>query len=115
MRDAYEEQCRGLLDGGCHVLMVETIFDTANAKAAIFAIENLFESEYEPLPVIVSEFEYLNKYVIVIVKTRKIIVIEQFFKQIQISGTIVDQSGRTLSGQNTEAFIASVSHINPLA
>lgn len=54
LRDAYEEQCRGLLDGGCHILMVETIFDTANCKAALFAIQNLFENEYEPLPVIVS-------------------------------------------------------------
>jgi 5-methyltetrahydrofolate--homocysteine methyltransferase len=65
-------------------MMVETIFDTANAKAALFAIQNLFESEYEPLPII-------------------------------ISGTIVDKSGRTLSGQTTEAFITSISHVNPIA
>ncbi|CAF0738701.1 unnamed protein product [Brachionus calyciflorus] len=82
--EAYSEQCRGLLDAGCDILMVETIFDTANCKAALFAIQNLFEKEYQPVPVI-------------------------------ISGTIVDQSGRTLSGQTTEAFIISVSHIRPLA
>lgn len=51
--DAYSQQARGLLDGGADVLLVETIFDTANAKAALFAIENLFESEYERVPVLV--------------------------------------------------------------
>jgi 5-methyltetrahydrofolate--homocysteine methyltransferase len=73
-----------LLDSGCDIMMVETIFDTANAKAALFALQNLFENEYERLPII-------------------------------ISGTIVDKSGRTLSGQTTEAFIISVSHVNPIA
>ncbi len=52
--DAYSQQARGLLDGGADVLLVETIFDTANAKAALFAIENLFESEYERVPVMVK-------------------------------------------------------------
>ena len=46
-------QCCGLLDGGVDILMVETIFDTANAKAALFAIDSLFELEYKPLPVFV--------------------------------------------------------------
>lgn len=55
LKNAYEEECRGLLDGGCHILMVETIFDTANAKAALFAIQNLFENEYERVPVIVID------------------------------------------------------------
>ena len=82
--EAYAEQARGLLDGGCDVLMVETIFDTANAKAALFAIEQLFEKEYKPVPIFVS-------------------------------GTIVDKSGRTLSGQTTDAFVISVSHSNPLS
>lgn len=82
MVQAYEEQSRGLLDAGIDVLMVETIFDTANSKAAIFAIQTLFEKDYTPVPVF-------------------------------ISGTIVDQSGRTLSGQTTEAFLISTSHINP--
>jgi 5-methyltetrahydrofolate--homocysteine methyltransferase len=82
--EAYEEQARGLLDSGCDIIMVETIFDTANAKAALFAVQNLFESEYRPVPII-------------------------------ISGTIVDMSGRTLSGQTTEAFLTSVSHVNPMA
>jgi 5-methyltetrahydrofolate--homocysteine methyltransferase len=53
--EAYSEQVKGLLDGGSDILMVETIFDTANAKAALFAIQNLFEKEYKPVPVIVSQ------------------------------------------------------------
>ncbi|XP_068088243.1 methionine synthase [Hyperolius riggenbachi] len=81
--DAYAEQARGLLDGGADLLLVETIFDTANAKAALFAIQKLFEDEYKPTPVFVS-------------------------------GTIVDKSGRTLSGQTGEAFVISVSHAAPL-
>ncbi|KAL5463871.1 hypothetical protein EMCRGX_G032815 [Ephydatia muelleri] len=81
--EAYEEQARGLIDGGADILMVETIFDTANAKAALFAIDQLFASKYEPVPVFVS-------------------------------GTIVDKSGRTLSGQTTEAFMISVTHARPM-
>ncbi|KAI4903608.1 hypothetical protein NFI96_030500 [Prochilodus magdalenae] len=81
--EAYAEQVRGLLDGGSDILLVETIFDTANAKAALFAIDMLFEEAYEPRPIF-------------------------------ISGTIVDKSGRTLSGQTGEAFIVSVSHMKPM-
>ncbi|KAG9346044.1 hypothetical protein JZ751_007860 [Albula glossodonta] len=81
--EAYTEQARGLLDGGADILLVETIFDTANAKAALFAIDKLFEQEYEAKPIF-------------------------------ISGTIVDKSGRTLSGQTGEAFVISVSHAKPL-
>jgi 5-methyltetrahydrofolate--homocysteine methyltransferase len=81
---SYAEQARGLLDGGIDILMVETIFDTANAKAALYAIEELFDDEYEPVPVFVS-------------------------------GTIVDKSGRTLSGQTTDAFVISVSHSRPMS
>ncbi|KAM4624117.1 methionine synthase isoform 2-T2 [Polymixia lowei] len=81
--EAYTEQLRGLLDGGVDILLVETIFDTANAKAALFAIDLLFEKSYEPKPIF-------------------------------ISGTIVDKSGRTLSGQTGEAFVVSVSHAKPL-
>ena len=82
---AYKEQVHGLCDGGCHILMVETIFDTLNAKAALFAIDEFFDENpnYPKLPLI-------------------------------ISGTIVDQSGRTLSGQTTEAFYISMQHSNPL-
>src|SRR3989339_1975175 len=76
---AYGEQAKGLIDGGADILLVETIFDTLNAKAAIYAIQ-----------------EYCNKNNINI--------------PVMISGTIVDQSGRTLSGQTTEAFRISVSH-----
>ncbi|KFO90764.1 Methionine synthase, partial [Buceros rhinoceros silvestris] len=81
--EAYKEQAKGLLDGGVDILLVETIFDTANAKAALFALQTLFEEEYTPRPIFVS-------------------------------GTIVDKSGRTLSGQTGEAFVISVSHSKPL-
>uniref|UniRef100_A0A3B4ASK5 Methionine synthase n=1 Tax=Periophthalmus magnuspinnatus TaxID=409849 RepID=A0A3B4ASK5_9GOBI len=81
--EAYSEQVRGLLDGGVDILLVETIFDTANAKAALFAIDLLFEEKYERRPIF-------------------------------ISGTIVDRSGRTLSGQTSEAFVVSVAHSRPV-
>jgi 5-methyltetrahydrofolate--homocysteine methyltransferase len=81
--DAYLEQANGLVDGGADVLMIETIFDTLNAKAAIFAVETLFEQRGRRWPVM-------------------------------ISGTITDASGRTLSGQVTEAFWNSVRHARPL-
>ncbi|WP_377642601.1 methionine synthase [Oryzobacter terrae] len=82
--EAYTEQARGLVDGGADVLLVETIFDTLNAKAAIFALETLFEEHDRRWPVM-------------------------------ISGTITDASGRTLSGQVTEAFWYSVRHARPLS
>jgi 5-methyltetrahydrofolate--homocysteine methyltransferase len=82
--EAYLEQARGLVDGGADVLLVETIFDTLNAKAAIFALETMFEQHGRRWPVV-------------------------------ISGTITDASGRTLSGQVTEAFWNSVRHARPLA
>ncbi|CAE1278796.1 metH [Acanthosepion pharaonis] len=83
LKDAYSEQIRGLLAGGVDVLLVETIFDTANAKAALFAIQEIFDKEDIKCPIFVS-------------------------------GTVVDKSGRTLSGQTPEAFIISVSHANPM-
>ena len=82
--EAYLEQAGGLVDGGADVLLIETIFDTLNAKAAIFALETLFEQRARRWPVV-------------------------------ISGTITDASGRTLSGQVTEAFWNSVRHARPLA
>lgn len=81
---AYTEQVKGLIDGGADLLLVETIFDTLNAKAALFAIQNYCESIDRKMPVMVS-------------------------------GTITDASGRTLSGQTTEAFLNSVSHVNLLS
>ena len=82
---AYTEQVRGLSDGGVDLLLIETIFDTLNAKAAIFAIKKYFrDSGKEILPVM-------------------------------ISGTITDASGRTLSGQTLEAFYTSVMHARPLS
>ncbi|HXD22738.1 MAG TPA: methionine synthase, partial [Gemmatimonadaceae bacterium] len=81
---AYTEAARGLLEGGADLLLVETIFDTLNAKAALFAIEEVFAAGAVRVPVM-------------------------------ISGTITDQSGRTLSGQTTEAFWNSVAHARPLS
>jgi 5-methyltetrahydrofolate--homocysteine methyltransferase len=81
---AYLEAANGLVDGGSDLIFIETIFDTLNAKAAIFAVETLFEERGRRWPVV-------------------------------ISGTITDASGRTLSGQVTEAFWNSVRHAKPLA
>ena len=81
---AYTSAARGLVEGGVDILLIETIFDTLNGKAAIFAVLSLFEELGERLPVIVS-------------------------------GTITDQSGRTLSGQTVGAFWNSVRHARPLA
>lgn len=93
--EAYYEQIHALTDGGCDILLVETVFDTLNAKAALFAIDKFFADakagliekrdswrlgEYDALPIMVS-------------------------------GTITDASGRTLSGQTTEAFLTSISHL----
>lgn len=83
VRDAYAEQVRGLIDGGSELLLIETIFDTLNAKAAIVAIEQVYREKGMRLPVM-------------------------------ISGTITDLSGRTLSGQTTEAFWNAVRHAAPL-
>lgn len=77
---AYKQQAEALLDGGADLLLVETVFDTLNAKAAVFAIAEVFEERGKEWPVMVS-------------------------------GTITDASGRTLSGQTTEAFLVSLSHI----
>lgn len=82
---AYQEQVRGLVDGGVDLLLIETIFDTLNCKAAILAIKRFFrDRDREPLP-------------------------------IMISGTITDASGRTLSGQTLEAFFISVQHAHPFS
>ncbi len=78
--EAYKGQAISLIQGGVDILLVETIFDTLNAKAAFFAVEEAFEEVGRQLPVMVS-------------------------------GTITDASGRTLSGQTTEAFLISVSHV----
>lgn len=77
---AYKEQVIALIEGGVDILLVETVFDTLNAKAALFAIEEAFDEKELRLPIMVS-------------------------------GTITDASGRTLSGQTTEAFLISVSHM----
>jgi 5-methyltetrahydrofolate--homocysteine methyltransferase len=76
---AYYEQAKGLIEGGSDLLLIETIFDTLNAKAALFAVTQLFEDKKQEWPIMVS-------------------------------GTITDASGRTLSGQTTDAFLVSVSH-----
>lgn len=87
LAEAYKEQVRGLLDGGSDILLVETIFDTLNAKAALYAIQEVFEERNIPLDP------------------------REGGVPIMISGTITDASGRTLSGQTTEAFLISVSHV----
>lgn len=91
LAEAYAEQVRGLLDGGADILLVETIFDTLNAKAALYAIQDVFEERNIPLDP------------------------REGGIPIMISGTITDASGRTLSGQTTEAFLISVSHVPLLA
>lgn len=80
LKAAFKQQALALIDGGVDLLLVETVIDTLNAKAALFAIEEAFEEKGVELP-------------------------------IMMSGTITDASGRTLSGQTTEAFLISVSHI----
>ena len=81
---AYAEAARGLIAGGVDILLVETIFDTLNAKAALFALQQVFDEDDLTLP-------------------------------IMISGTITDASGRTLSGQTTEAFYNSLRHAQPIS
>jgi 5-methyltetrahydrofolate--homocysteine methyltransferase len=83
LRQTYFDQARALLEGGVDLLIVETIFDTLNAKAALFAIAEVFEAAGKRLP-------------------------------LMISGTVTDRSGRTLSGQTVEAFLASIAHAQPL-
>jgi len=80
----YSASTRGLIEGGADIILIETIFDTLNAKAAIFAVKTVFEEDSIELP-------------------------------IMISGTITDASGRTLSGQTTEAFYNSLIHAEPLS
>ncbi|MGH2575928.1 MAG: methionine synthase, partial [Ignavibacteria bacterium] len=84
IRAAYSEQIRGLIDGGVDIFLVETVFDTLNCKAALYAIDEYFEKIGKKIPVMVS-------------------------------GTITDASGRTLSGQTTEAFWNSISHAELLS
>lgn len=92
LADAYYEQVRGLVDGGSDLLLIETIFDTLNAKAAIVAIKK-YEHELKACSKLKAD--------------------EQL--EIMISGTITDNSGRTLSGQTVEAFLNSLSHAKPLS
>ena len=80
----YAEATNGLMDGGADLILIETIFDTLNAKAAIFAVQQVFEQRGETRP-------------------------------IMISGTITDASGRTLTGQVTEAFYNSLAHAKPIS
>ncbi len=84
LKEAYRTQAEGLLAGGVDLFLVETVFDTLNAKAALFAIQELMEEKDRGIPV-------------------------------SVSGTITDASGRTLSGQTTEAFLVSLSHVDLLS
>ena len=80
LASAYQQQAEALMEGGVDVLLIETVFDTLNAKAALYAVQEAFEKRGQTIPVMVS-------------------------------GTITDASGRTLSGQTTEAFLISLSHM----
>lgn len=82
--EAYSESTRALIKGGCDLILIETIFDTLNAKACAFAVDTVFEELGYKLPVM-------------------------------ISGTITDASGRTLSGQTTEAFYNALRHVEPIS
>jgi 5-methyltetrahydrofolate--homocysteine methyltransferase len=82
--EAYTEATRALIEGGADIILIETIFDTLNAKAAVFAVDQYFEETGKRLPVM-------------------------------ISGTITDASGRTLTGQVTEAFLNSLRHVEPVS
>lgn len=83
LKDSYKEQIKGLVEGGAHIIFIETIFDTLNARAGVYAYMEFFdESGLKPLPLF-------------------------------ISGTIIDAAGRTLSGQNTEAFYISMMNAKP--
>ena len=107
--DAYYEQIQGLVDGGADVLLVETIFDTLNAKAALFAID-LFAFDVKHSSVKPLKSTSMAK------QTRENLL--SFVENnipVMVSGTITDASGRTLSGQTTEAFLTSVSHIDLLS
>ncbi|NNF02660.1 MAG: 5-methyltetrahydrofolate--homocysteine methyltransferase [Bacteroidia bacterium] len=79
LSNSYQEQIEGLIDGGADLILIETVFDTLNAKAALYAVNQAYDKKSVDLPVMMS-------------------------------GTITDASGRTLSGQTTEAFLISVSH-----
>ncbi len=84
LKEAYVEQVRGLIEGGVDLILIETVFDTLNAKSALVACEEIFERSGRKVPVMVS-------------------------------GTITDASGRTLSGQTTEAFLISLEHVELLS
>ncbi|GAB2650183.1 methionine synthase [Emticicia sediminis] len=107
--DAYYEQIQGLVDGGADVLLVETIFDTLNAKAALYAID-LFAHDVKNGTVRPLKSGSIPK------QTRaNLLDFVQNNIPVMVSGTITDASGRTLSGQTTEAFLTSVSHIDLLS
>ncbi|MGH8712364.1 MAG: homocysteine S-methyltransferase family protein, partial [Burkholderiales bacterium] len=104
---AYSEAVRGLLDGGVDILLLETIFDTLNAKAAIFAIETVFEELETAGRDAGRGRDAGNKVIGPQAAWRRV--------PVMISGTITDRSGRTLTGQTTEAFWNSVRLAQPLS
>ena len=84
LAEAYEEQAQALIDGGVDLLLLETVFDTLNCKAALFALSQITKSANRPIPIMVS-------------------------------GTVIDASGRNLSGQTMEAFWYSIQHVDLLS
>eukprot|EP00441_Pelagodinium_beii_P006521 CAMPEP_0197703102 /NCGR_PEP_ID=MMETSP1338-20131121/125262_1 /TAXON_ID=43686 ORGANISM="Pelagodinium beii, Strain RCC1491" /NCGR_SAMPLE_ID=MMETSP1338 /ASSEMBLY_ACC=CAM_ASM_000754 /LENGTH=1480 /DNA_ID=CAMNT_0043286995 /DNA_START=99 /DNA_END=4541 /DNA_ORIENTATION=- len=118
--EAYKQQISGLVDGGIDLIMIETVFDTQNCKAAIFAVDQYFlETGKERLPVMLSATIVDNSG-----RTLSGQTVEAFYVSVKhanafterlpvmLSATIVDNSGRTLSGQTVEAFYVSVKHAN---
>lgn len=85
LKDAYKEQIKALVEGGVHIIFIETIFDTLNARAGVYAYKEYFEESGLPRPL-----------------------------PLFISGTIIDAAGRTLSGQDTEAFYISMMNAKPM-
>ncbi len=97
VRDAYAEQVRGLLDGGVDLLLVETIFDTLNAKAALVAIQEVYEERFGQAPSPKPQAPQAQA------------------PPVMISVTITDRSGRTLSGQTIDAFYVSIERVKPFS
>jgi 5-methyltetrahydrofolate--homocysteine methyltransferase len=106
--DAYYEQIQGLMDGGADLLLVETIFDTLNAKAALFAID-LYQSDRNKGTIRPLISKSISRQVNPNPQPLNVQI------PIMVSGTITDASGRTLSGQTTEAFLTSISHLDLLS
>src|SRR5204863_7928300 len=99
---AYKEQVRGLVDGGCDLLLVETVFDTLNCKAALVAIDEVRLSIDDRRLTMADQSTVANQSSIA-------------FPRVMLSVTVTDRSGRTLSGQTVDAFWTSIEHARPFS